>query len=640
VSQQPAVPWTLPRNPLFVNRVDEIADAETAQADAVADGKAALLYLTGRRGIGKTTLALHLAYLLRRDYPDGGFFLDAHGSEARVVVPPEDLARQLLLQHGTPAAEIPGARADRLAAARGALARKRVVLVIDDVQTVEQVSELLGDVTRSLVIVTGRSRLDPLKAMGFTRTVLSGFDVRALGELIAAIGGTGAVPEELVELLCAKCAGLPLALRIGAGHIISGDEDPHELVATLGLADLEDEQLSVERVFDAIYHDLPDDQQADYRTLGALPVVDFGLAIVAEVFGGSEREARRRLAKLVHRFLIEDCGAGRYRFHHLIREHAGKWAAAHSPEQAQNVAERATTWLARRTIALDRAYTARPVPQGAEALYASIEPAHSGAEAAAREFAVEWLNLLSAAHSCAEFGWPDLVVAVPAALYSFAYQTRRTATLIDLYRRALDFGGTAPIRWQLDRDLAGLHEQLGEGEATVQFAAAALETGFAPGRASACEWMGLGYESLGRFAEARDALTAAVAAVHLMADPAQERRAAALLQMHLSRVELKRESFDDAKLALNQAREYFAQDERDAPNLARCEELLGDLERKCGDDSAAAAQWLMACTIYERRAMPLNAADVLDKLGDLAEVRERQDAARTYRDRAKELRAE
>ena len=301
--------------------------------------------------------------------------------------------------------------------------------------------------------------------------------------------------------------------------------------------------------------------------------------------------------------------------------------------------DRSQERLARRAIALDKAYARRPVPQGAEALYASIEPADGGAEAAAREFAAEWLNLLAAAHSCAEFGWPDLVVAVPAALYSFAYQTRRTATLIDLYRRALDFGGTAPIRWQLNRDLAGLHEQLGEGEATVEFATAALDTGYAPGTASAWEWRGLGYECLGRFTEARDSLTEAVAAVHLMGDPAQERRAAALLRMHLSRVELKRESFDNAKIALNQAGEYFAQDERDAPNLARCEELLGDLERKLGDGSAAETRWLRAGTIYERREMPVNAAGVLDKLGDLAEARERPEEARAYRDRAKELRA-
>ncbi|WP_328610569.1 ATP-binding protein [Amycolatopsis sp. NBC_00345] len=641
MTEQPAAPWTLPRDPLCVDRAAPIALATAGQATARADGRPTLLHVTGPPAIGKTTLAVHLAYLLLRDYPDGGLFLDAHGSAARMVVPPEDLARQVLVQFGTPAAEIPAAPEDLLAVARRLLARKRMVLVIDDVSLSGQVEELLGDVSNALVIVTSRSRHDELAAAGFTRIVLTGFDVAAVGELITAMGGAGAVPDEVIRMLCAKCTGLPLALKVGAGRIISGEEDPHELVATLGLADLEqDEEVSVERVFDAIYRDLPDDEQTDYRAWGAMPVADFGLAISAEVLGCTQREARRRLAKLVRRFLIEDCGAGRYRFHYLLREHAAKCAAEKSPEQAQEVAERATTWLARRAIALDRAYAPRPVPQGSEALYASIESAYDDADKASQEYTVEWLNLLTAAHSCTEFGWFDLAVAVPAALYSFAYQTRRTAALIDLYVRALDFARTAPVQWQLNRDLAGLHEQLGEGEAAVRFAAAALGTGYAPGTSSAHEWMGLGYEGLGRLTEARDSLTLALSTVDLMDDPVQEQRAAALLRMHLARVAWKLESFDDAELALSQAKEYFAQQDRDAPNLARCEELLGDLELKAGDEPAAEARWLTAGTIYERRAMPKNAADVLDKLGDLAGSQQRPGEARAYRDRAKELRGQ
>ncbi|SEP14640.1 NB-ARC domain-containing protein [Amycolatopsis saalfeldensis] len=623
MSDQSAAPWTLPRQPLCVNRVAEIGETSDAQVRALADGRPVLLQLAGARGIGKTTLALHLAYRFARDYPDGGLFLDAHGSDPRGLVPAADLARQLLAQLGTPSAEIPGAPEDRLAAARGALARKRILLVIDDVKMVEQLDGLLGDVSQAAVVVTSRSKLDALTVRHqFARFDLPAFDLGATAELIEALGGgSPEVPPEVINGLWRKCSGLPLALAVGGGLIVSGEDDPRDFVESFVLADLEsDGDVSVSAVFDAIYLDLTEEEKRDYRLLGLAPGPDFGLPLAAAVLGGADREVRRRLARLVRKYLLEDRGAGRYRFHQLFREHAEGLAWEKAPDEAQDAVERATVWLAGRAVALDRGYAARPVPVGAEALYAAAEPAPGGMAAVAGEFGVEWESLVAGARGCADLGKPELAAIVPTALYSFAYQTRRSGALIDLYRRALDFAATAPVEWQLNRDLAGLHEQLGDGEEVLRFARAAADSGYGPGKASALEWLGLGNEQLSRFAEARTCLREALAAVPLMADPAQEERAAALLRMHSGRVAFKEGLLDEAVPEITRAGEYFAGQDKDTPNLARCEKLLGDIDRGKGDTRGAEAHWRTASALFERVAMPDSAAEVLEALAALAEA--------------------
>ncbi|MGW4528697.1 NB-ARC domain-containing protein [Amycolatopsis sp. NPDC004378] len=640
MTDQPEKPWTLPRKPLCVNRTAEIERATTAQLHALAGDGPALVQLSGARGIGKTTLAVHLAYLFRDDYPDGGLYLDAHGSDPRGMVPVEDLARQLLTQLGS--REVPGVPEDRLAAARGALAGKRLLVVVDDVRTTEQLDGLLGDVAHAAVIVTSRSRLDALAFRHqFVRCDLPAFDIAAATELIGAVtGGAGVVPGDVVDLLWARCAGLPLALAVGAGRLAEED-DPRDFVDALALADLEtDGDVSVPAVFDAIYHDLTGEEQHDYRVLSLVTGGDFGSAIAATVLGCSERGARRRVGRLVAKYLVEDRGARRYRFHHLVREHAAAIALAHGPVEAQDTVESSTVWLAERAVALDLSYAPRPIPESAAESYAAIGPAYPGAGAAeaAREFDDEWPNLVAAARNCADIGRSELARVVPMALYSFAYQTRRSGQLVELYRRALDLASDPALIWQLNRDLAGLHEQLGEGEQVVRFARAAIESGHGPGLASAWEWLGLGLEALGRYAEARAAFTEALAAVPLMNDAVHEERAKALLRMHFGRVALKENELGSVEGELLAARRFFAMNDRDAPNLARCGVFLGELFRLVGEASRAEAHWLESAALYERVAMPESSAETLDKLAGLYDELGRQADARAVRDRARELR--
>jgi hypothetical protein len=117
-----------------------------------------------------------------------------------------------------------------------------------------------------------------------------------------------------------------------------------------------------------------------------------------------------------------------------------------------------------------------------------------------------------------------------------------------------------------------------------------------------------------------------------------EERTAALLRMHFSRVAMKEGLHGEAEPEVAAAAAYFATPPQDLPNLARCEGLLGDIDRAGGDNRAAEAHWLRACAVYESVAMSRAAAEVFDKLAALAEDEARVDDARLHRARAQQLR--
>ncbi|WP_370935165.1 hypothetical protein [Amycolatopsis sp. cg13] len=638
---QSAAPWSLPPRPLpFVNRDSEIARIQDIRAGKAGEG--VLLQLAGARGMGKTLLAVHAAYELREHYPDGGVFLDARGSDPQGMVPAADLARQLLVQLGVPYAEIPGAPADRLAVARGTAAGKRLLIVLDDLKAAEQLDGLLGDVSQAAVLVTSRGKLDALRFRGFSRVALDPFDRQATAKLVNAFAGDPhAVAESVIDALWRKCAGLPLALAVGASRVVGGDDDPQAFVDDLALADLEQGgELSVRGVFDAIYQDLDEDRQRDYRVLSLVPGTDFGVPVAAEVLRCSPKDARNRLAGLSQACLLENRRAGRYGFHQLIREHAQELAHKEASDDSQEARERSVFWLAARAMALDSAYAARKTPEPVRMLSFAAEPYSGSAEEAAQEFDLEWDNVVAAARMCADLGRADLAAAVPTALYSFGYQTGRAAELVDLYTRALDFDNTPAVRWQLHRDLAGLYEDLCEGEESLSHARAAAESGHAPGTASALEWLGLACERLGRAEEARGYFRQALAAVPLMGDSHDESRARALLSMHEGRVAFKQGQLDEARPAATAARDYFVAHEKDLPNVARCEKLLGDIAAQAADLRAAEAHWSRAAGLFERSLMVKLAAGAVEALAQLAASEGRAAEAADFREQAARLRGE
>ncbi|WP_219664355.1 AfsR/SARP family transcriptional regulator [Streptomyces bambusae] len=344
-----AVPSELPPDvPGFAGRAEELG-ALDALLGGRADGTRAptVGLVTGVAGVGKTGLAVRWAHRASGHYPDGRLFADLRGYDANhAPTAAGEILGRFLRSLGMASEDVPDGLEDRIAAYRSVLADRRVLLVLDNVRTPEQIRPLLPGSGGCTVLVTSREQLEQLVTWPASARIHLGLlpEDRSL-ELLAGIVGEARIlgaPAEsarLVEL----CDRLPLALRIAGARLASR---PHwsvrHLVARLGderrrLDELSQGELQVRASFALSYRCLDPDAARLHRLLGLLAVPDFTAWVAAELMDIGVLEAERLVEQLVDAQFLEVVGADatgqlRYRFHDLMRLYAGELARAEESE--------------------------------------------------------------------------------------------------------------------------------------------------------------------------------------------------------------------------------------------------------------------------------------------------------------------
>ena len=181
--------------------------------------------LAGTGGIGKTALALHWAHANLHRFPGGQLFLDLQGfSPTATSVQPAEAVRGFLDAFGIEPDRIPADLHARTGLYRSLVASKRMLIVLDNAASIEQVEPLLPGSPSCTVLVTSRRRMAGL-ATGYGARlvdldVMSESDARVL--LLGRLGPeqVATYPAAVADLL-AVCAGLPLALQIVASEPIT-----------------------------------------------------------------------------------------------------------------------------------------------------------------------------------------------------------------------------------------------------------------------------------------------------------------------------------------------------------------------------------------------------------------------------------
>ena len=136
-------------------------------AAAAGGGVVGIHAIGGMAGVGKTTFAVHAAHRLAGGFPDGQFFLPLHAhTPGQRPVEPVDALASLLLTAGVGAQQIPPGLQARAARWRDYLAGKKVLLLLDDAASHEQVTPLLPGTAGSLVLITSRRHLTALAGRG------------------------------------------------------------------------------------------------------------------------------------------------------------------------------------------------------------------------------------------------------------------------------------------------------------------------------------------------------------------------------------------------------------------------------------------------------------------------------------------
>ncbi|WP_199742375.1 NB-ARC domain-containing protein [Streptomyces triticirhizae] len=350
-----AIPSQLPPVPgAFTGRDAELGALE--QVTTGVDG-VGLVVVTGTPGIGKTSFALRYAHQVADRYADGHLYLDLRGHSPAPALRPIEALESLTRSLGDEAWRAPATLEEAAARYRSLLADRRMLLLLDNAASAEQVRPLLPGTPHGLTLITSRRRLSGLLIWeGAHRIRLGVLPAEDARRLLARLLGTrrvAAAPEQTAALISA-CAGLPLALRIAATQLADEPWRPlQDYVAELrghGLAalSLNDERRTVSSVFDLSYRKLDAVTRRVFRLLGLVPSRDITVDAVAALSGTTPATARGLLRSLTEAHLLDEHAPGHYRFHDLLRQYARQLAEVEDPADARAEArERLTAWLYR-----------------------------------------------------------------------------------------------------------------------------------------------------------------------------------------------------------------------------------------------------------------------------------------------------
>ncbi|MFC5748517.1 AfsR/SARP family transcriptional regulator [Actinomadura rugatobispora] len=325
----------------------------------------AMAGIAGLGGLGKTTLAVHVAHRIAGSFPDGQLYADLRGASADPTRP-EDVLSRFLFALGISGTGIPESLEERVALYRSCVAGRRILVLLDNVAGEEQVRPLLPGAPGTAVILTGRVRLIGLEGASLLELdVLSSAQAMDLLRRIVGDERVQDDPDTALEIV-RLCGRVPLAVRIAAARLLGRRHwSLSHLAGVLGeerhrLDELVAGDLDVRAGFEMSYRTLPAGAQRAFRLAGLLDAPDFASWPVAALLDVPVRQAEREIEILVDAHLLnptgtDETGALRYRFHDLIRLYARERALREDSEPERQAAlERALgAWLALAEVAAE-----------------------------------------------------------------------------------------------------------------------------------------------------------------------------------------------------------------------------------------------------------------------------------------------
>jgi tetratricopeptide (TPR) repeat protein len=322
-----------------------LARADAAVADPQASKAVAGVVLSGPAGIGKTSLAVHWAHRVRGRFHDGQLYVNLRGHDPDgQALEPVTAVRQLLNALGVSSDAVPANLDAAVGWYRSLLVGKRVLVVLDNARDAGQVRSLVPGASGCMVVVTSRNELPGLVAVdGALPLTLDLFSAAEAGRMLAGRLGAERVAAEAtaVDAIIAQCAGLPLALAVVVGRVVSRPrlalaEVAAELCDTGGLGALsggDDPRSDVRATFSWSVRALDGEAARMFRLLAVHPGPDVAAPAVASLSGIPPRLVRALLAKLTGAHLVTEHVSGRFVLHDLLRAYAAEEAAGHDAER-------------------------------------------------------------------------------------------------------------------------------------------------------------------------------------------------------------------------------------------------------------------------------------------------------------------
>lgn len=347
---RPLPPDTLDRDPpIFVGRRQDI-DTITAEIDSqLAAGGSVVFAIDGMPGVGKTTLASHLAHRLRGHCPDGAVQLHLRGhDEHQRPTDPETALGLLLGMLGAEPRQIQ--RAGKLDLAitlwRKNTAGKRLLLLLDDAADAEQVAPLIPNGPGNVVLITARNRLTGLPEA--TRHPLEPMPDDEAGQLFVHSARISPTTDPALQDVVAACGGFPLALAVAGNAFRTrpawsiGDLADHLASSRTTRMRKPDAIIGpLFRVFFTSYRDLPEFERVLLRRLSLNPGLRTHLRAAAALVDAEASETDTALFNLVEQNLVMEPERHHYQLHDMMRIFATHACATEElPEDREAAANR------------------------------------------------------------------------------------------------------------------------------------------------------------------------------------------------------------------------------------------------------------------------------------------------------------
>nr|WP_317619755.1 BTAD domain-containing putative transcriptional regulator [Streptomyces akebiae] len=398
----PVRPAQLPATvPDFTGRASLVDDLSGVLAEASgAQGQVmAVSALAGIGGVGKTTLAVHVAHRSRSAFPDGQLYVDLQGAGSRPA-DPETVLGSFLRALGTADSAIPDSLAERSALYRSVLDGRRVLVLLDNARDAAQVRPLLPGTAGCAALVTARVRMVDLAGAHLVDLDVMSPD-EALRLFTKIVGEERVAAERTAALdVVAACGFLPLAIRIAASRLAARRTwTVSVLAAKLAderrrLDELQAGDLAVKATFELGYGQLEPAQARAFRLLGLADGPDISLAAAAAVLDLPLEETEDLLEILVDTSLLESAAPGRYRFHDLVRLYARACAERdEQPSGEEESGERESAMSRLLDFYLATATRVYAIERPGDRTVAHLERSrYDGREFASASDALDWLH--------------------------------------------------------------------------------------------------------------------------------------------------------------------------------------------------------------------------------------------------------
>ncbi|MDT7786842.1 MAG: hypothetical protein QOF58_5261, partial [Pseudonocardiales bacterium] len=272
--------------------------------------------IAGVAGVGKTALAVHWAHRVSESFPDGQLDVNLRGFDDAPPITSSEALSGFLRSLGI--TQVPGDELEQAALYRSVLAQRRMLVLLDNAVSEDQVRPLLPGSPGCVVVVTSRNDLRGLMAVDDAHRLE--LDVLTPPESAALIGrmlgpARALAEPEAVASLARLCGHLPLALRVAAANLAASRDRVADAVAALEgddrlslLSIRGDQRGVVSAAFDLSYRELAAGPARLFRLLWLLPRNDFTVHAAAALLGETLATAGSCVAALEIANLVESFG--------------------------------------------------------------------------------------------------------------------------------------------------------------------------------------------------------------------------------------------------------------------------------------------------------------------------------------------